>query len=117
MAKAKRILEDEACHMKDNGRVMTGLEMIDAFDRGDFDGEVKLHNTMRFDVQMAWIQPMLDDKDPPKDVLIKAIRNAIVKAVADTCGLGDGHEHCGPFIHPVRSTQMLHRETISYDFS
>jgi hypothetical protein len=117
MAEAKKILEDEVCRTKDNGRLMTGLELIEAFERGDFDGEVKLHNTMRFDVQMGWIQPMLDDKDPPKDVLVKSIREAIIKAVADACGLGDGYKHCGPFSHPVRNTQMLHRETISYDFS
>lgn len=117
MSKAKKILDDEACHMKREVKFVKVSELIESVQRGDYDGCVMLHNTMRFDVHMGWIQPMLDDKDPPKDVLIKAIRNAIVKAVADTCCLGDGHEHCGPFIRPVRGTQMLHRETISYDFS
>jgi hypothetical protein len=80
---------------------------------------VRWHNTMRFDVQLAWIQLMLDDGDVSKSDIAEAIRAAIVKAVDEVLGTGlDGRSiPGGAFILPEPTSKMLHRETIAFDLS
>jgi hypothetical protein len=74
---------------------------------------------MRFDVHLSWIQPMLDDGDIDKSVLIEAIRNGIINAVDDVVVKGlDGRPiPGGAMVTPVIRSQMLHRETIHFDLS
>jgi hypothetical protein len=106
------LLPDEACHVRDDFRIysMSELELKDS------SGDVILHNTMRFDVQLAYIQPMLDYGEVDKQELVIAIRNAIVAAVGDV--VGDGLDDV-PILGacPVSRSKMLHRETILFDFS
>lgn len=109
------MLKDEECHVPREPVILTARELFE----GDFSGDVILHNTMRFDVQLAHIQPMVDDGDVNKDNLVKTIRDAIIEAVDRVAGKGlDGVPvPGGAFVVPVKGSQMFHRETICFDFS
>ena len=109
------VLADEMCHESSEPIVRTLAEIMAT----DVSGEVLLHNTMRFDIQMAWIQPILDDGDVTKEDLAAAIRNAIIDAVEQTLGVGlDGTPiPGGASVTPVPRSVMLHRETIHFDLS
>jgi hypothetical protein len=74
---------------------------------------------MRFDVSLAWIQPMLDDGDVDKNELAEAIRESIIKAVDLVIGKGlDGIPiPGGAAVLTEPKSRMLHRETISFDLS
>lgn len=106
---------DEACHIDSKPVVISARELL----QKDFSGDVILHNTMRFDIQLSHVQPMLDNCDFDKMVLAEAIRKAIVTAVEDVIGLGlDGRPiHGGALVSPVLKSKMLHRETIHFDLS
>ena len=109
------MLRDEECHVSREPKMLTARELFEA----DFSGDVMLHNTMRFDVQLSYIQPMIDDGDVSKERLAKAIRDAIIEAVDRVAGKGlDGVSiPGGAHIIPVKGSQMFHRETICFDFS
>ena len=113
------ILPDELCHMNCHADGKPAVVSCGDLRNVDFSGEVMLHNTMRFDVQLAYIQPILDDGDIEKDELIKAIREAITREVDRVVGQGlDGKTiPGGAFVIPVSKSKMLHRETISFDLS
>jgi hypothetical protein len=78
-----------------------------------------LHNTLRFDIQLAHVQPMIDDGDVSLEEIVNAIRSAIDRAVDESVGSGlDGIPIPGGMMSfPVKGSQMLHREQITYDLS
>ncbi len=108
------MLEDEAYHAR-LSKPISLKELMNA----DLTCNVVLHNTMRFDVQLAYIQPILDDYIDKQEI-VDAIRNAIVGAVKTV--IGTSLECGGPLPHApmvslVSKSKMLHRETISFDLS
>jgi hypothetical protein len=115
VAKMEEMLPDEACHTQLNRSAISVWRLI----QGDHSGDVILHNTMRFDVQLAYVQPMLDEGYFQQNTLVEAIRSAVIKAVEDV--VGSSIDEKGMQFHPVvmevRKSKMLHRETISFDLS
>jgi hypothetical protein len=109
------LLPDEACHLTNELRLYTLRELR----HKDLSGVVKLHNTMRFDVQLAYIQAMLDYGELDKQDLTEAISNAIVGAVEEVIGnaFGGVPFKSGAQRRPVKRSKMLHRETICFDVS
>ncbi len=109
------LLPDEACHMNESSGPITAAELLGS----DHSGDVMLHNTMRFDVQMAHVQFLLDDEGIDKEVLASVIREAIIGAVDEVLGTGlDGiGVRDSLMVSPVTRSQMLHRETLHFDFS
>ena len=109
------LLPDEACH------VPGGIEHVAFYEfrKGNHNSGVVLHNTMRFDVQMSHVGVLLDDSGIDKSVLATAIREAIVGAVDKVLGTGlDGIDASQTLlVRPVARSQMLHRETLHFDFS
>ena len=105
------LLPDEACHIPVASEPVckTLAQLIEE----DHTGDVMLHNTMRFDVQLAHIQPMLDDGDVDKRKLIEAIEEAILDAVEAQTGISKA----GALVIDVKRSRMLHRELISVDLS
>lgn len=84
----------------------------------DFSGQVLLHNTMRFDVQLSHIQPLIDECDVDVVDLATDIWNAIREVIQDRIGAGrDGiHIETGEVI-PVTGSTMLYRASVSVDLS
>ena len=109
------MLVDESCHIDSKPVLISARDLL----QNDFSGDVILHNTMRFDVQLSHVQPMLDHGDFDKIMLVEAIRKAIVTAVEDVIGIElDGRTiNGGAFVSPVLKSKMLHRETIHFDLS
>jgi hypothetical protein len=109
------MLMDEYCHLSGKPIFISGTDLL----KKDFSGNVILHNTMRFDVQLSHVQPMLDNCDFDKTELVNAIRKAIVQTVEDVVGSGlDGLSiPGGASVVPVLKSKMLHRETIHFDLS
>lgn len=88
-------------------------------DEQEIESRVIPHNTMRFDVHLAHIQPMIDDGDVNVAELSDAVRNAIIATIELVVGRGlDGRPiPGGAMILSEPETKMLHRETISFDLS
>ncbi len=109
------MLVDESCHIDSKPVSISAKDLL----QNDFSGDVILHNTMRFDVQLSHVQPMLDNCDFDKTELVNAIRKAIVQTVEDVVGSGlDGLSiPGGASVVPVLKSKMLHRETIHFDLS
>lgn len=101
------MLPDEACHMQ--SRIYSMSELLNE----DHSGSVMLHNTMRFDVQMSYVQPLIDSGEVDVSEMAAEIRESI-KRIIDRF-VGAGLDGCPVEIHvyPVKKTKMLHRETIS----
>jgi len=108
-------LEDELCHMNKEPVTLTSFELADY----KSNGEVILHNTMRFDVQLAHVGPMLQCGEVQKADIVNAIRDAIIEAVDDVLGTGlDGTPiPFGGKAEVETKSKMLHRETIMFDLS
>ena len=93
--------------------------LSDVRDDLEADHDRTFHNTMRFDLNLAHIQPMIDMEMVDKDKLAEAIRLAILGAIER-----ETSEECD-VVHCVRNamcfrpakTEMLHHEIISIDFS
>ena len=110
------MLPDEVCHnLPSEFRFVTAADLL----KEDNSGQVILHNTMRFDVQLAHIYAMIDDGDVDVAVLAEKIRSAIIAVVDEVIGVGlDGRSiPGGAYVVPVAGTKMLHRETIGFDLS
>ena len=108
-------MKDELCHMNKEPVVFSSFELANYKSNGD----VILHNTMRFDVQLAHIGPMLQCGEVQKTDIVNAIRDAIIEAVDDVLGAG---LDCIPVPFGGKAevevkSQMLHRETIMFDLS
>jgi hypothetical protein len=84
----------------------------------DHTGDVVLHNTMRFDVQLAHVQPMIDDGDVDVAQLAERIREAIIGQLDDDISIGHGWDlRQQVFVRVAKASRMLHRETITVDLS
>lgn len=107
------ILADEIVHANRKRGPLTLDEVLTY----DLTGDVILHNTMRFDVNLAHVQVILDEGDVDKTQIVEAIRSAIIDAVDRVLGVGlDGRPiPGGATFFDVKQSVMLHRETISFD--
>lgn len=114
----KRIYEDEKTYVNKELRFVSAIDLLKE-PRSEREPDVIPHNTMRFDVHMGHIFEILDDGDVTKEQIAEAIRKAIIQAVDDTAGKGlDGIPiPGGAMVFQETRSVMLHRETISFDFS
>ena len=117
MSESDEMLADEACHERHDSVIICLGDI--KYVEGVSDGSVILHNTMRFDIRMAYIGFMIQDGDINKDVLVTEIRKAIIAAVDKVAGKGlDGVPiPGGANVSHVAKSKMLHREVIAFDFS
>lgn len=115
--KTKRIYEDEKTYVNRELRFVCASDLLE--EGRDWEPHVIPHNTMRFDVQLAYVYGIFEDGDVTKDQIVEAIRTAIIKAVDDTIGKGlDGIPiPGGAMVFDEPHSMMLHRETISFDLS
>ena len=108
---AKRVYEDEKTYVN--------REMWDEVLSDDREPEVIPHNTLRFDVHLAYVYTFLDEGMVTKEKIATAIRGAIIQAVDNT--LGTGHDGVpipgGATVRKAVHSVMLHRESISFDLS
>lgn len=100
------VIEDERGYLKPRGtRRLSEIDIHEV--------QIIPHNTMRFDVHMAWIDALLEDQGITKQQLAKVISDAIVAAIDRKLGT--------PFVPPSinihNESIMMHRQMISYDFS
>ena len=85
----------------------------------DFDRDLIPHNTARFDVQLSYLQPLIDEGDVDVQQLVGRIREAIIGAVEQSLGPLMECEAIpgGAFVQVVEKSAMLHREHIAFDLS
>lgn len=83
------------------------------------DNDRVFHNTMRFDISLAYIQPMIDMEMVDKDELADAIRIGILDAIKRVACDDNDIVDCvkNAIYFKEAKTEMLHRETICIDFS
>lgn len=77
------------------------------------------HNTMRFDVQLCYVHPMIKSGEVSVEVIAADIRKAISEIIERRVGEGlDGVPIPGGVISGViQPSDMLHREHIYCDLS
>jgi hypothetical protein len=84
----------------------------------DFSGMVMLHNTMRFDVQLSHIQPLIDEGDVDIVEVATDIWNAIRDVIQKRIGEGlDGIPVETSEVIPVTGSTLLYRASINVDLS
>lgn len=103
----KPTLKDELCHYDEDFKLRSLSEVIS--DQSECD--VVLHNTMRFDVQLAYFYEIADEVDA------KQLADAIARAIVDVVNEKTGGGFAGQCHMVEAKSVMLHRETISFDFS
>lgn len=104
------VMQDEKIYLDWKPRIMTIADILEMTEQ---EHRVMPHNTMRFDVQLSYVYGLIDDGDVTKEQIAKEISDAIVQAVEKVCGRG----FCGEGRRVFKSSMMMHREEINFDFS
>lgn len=83
------------------------------------DADCSSRSTLRFDIHLAHIGPMLAAGQVKKEDIVRKVREAILQAVDDSVGTGlDGVAiPGGAMIIPTPKTELLHRESVCFNLS
>jgi hypothetical protein len=113
-----QLLPDERCHVDGSNKRMEqftdehGIVYLNSIPFDFHSEKVFPEITMRFDVQLGYIRPMIADGTADVEQMAVAIRKAIKDAIDQTIGPWPSYH-----VQIWDRSVMLHRETIEYDFS
>jgi len=113
-----QLLPDERCHVDGSNKRMEqftdehGIVYLNSIPFDFHSEKVFPEITMRFDVQLGYIRPMIEDGTADVKQMAVVIRKAIKNAIDQTIGPWPA-SHVQIWDRSV----MLHRESIEYDFS
>jgi hypothetical protein len=113
-----QLLPDEKCHVDGSNKRMNqfadeyGIICLNSIPLDFHEEQVRLDNTMRFDIELGYIRPMIDDGTADVEYMAVVIRKAIKNAIDQTIGPWPAFN-----VQIWDRSVMLHRETIKYDFS